>query len=249
MMGASKSVTKGVPVSKAYAYSAQDNLEVMLDAANYNNFQRDFIRHEIKAVKGINKRVLDFGAGIGTYADMIRTKKQPIDCVEPTAAQAKILKQKGYKVYKDISDVKTKYDVVYALNVLEHIENDAEALAAIKAKLSDRGRIVIFVPAFQLIFTKLDVKAEHYRRYRIGDMRRLAREAGLELERVTYCDPVGFFSALAYRIFGGSGNLQPRSVHFFDSVLFPISMFLEPIFRKVLGKNVLAVFVQPDEHV
>jgi SAM-dependent methyltransferase len=218
----------------------------MLDAVNYNNFQRDFINHEIKAIKGRHKKVLDFGAGIGTYADMVRTKKQPVDTVEPTAAQAKILKSKGYKNYRDINDVKEKYDVIYALNVLEHIEDDAAILAQIKERLSDRGSIVIFVPAFMLIFSGLDVKAEHYRRYRIGDMKRLAKDTGLQLSSVKYVDPVGFFGALVYRFMGANGTLSPKSVHFFDRVLFPISVFIEPVFRKILGKNVLAVFKLPD---
>lgn len=233
-------------MSRAYAYSAQDNLETMLDAVNYNNFQRDFINREIQAVKGTHKKVLDFGAGIGTYADMVGVDGQSIDCVEPTAAQAKILKQKGYKVYKDIRDVKTKYDIIYALNVLEHIEDDAAILSQIRDCLSHRGSIVIFVPAFQLIFSGLDIKAEHYRRYRIRDMKRLARSTGLELTDVKYVDPVGFFGALIYRIIGANGNLNPKSVHFFDRVLFPVSKFIEPAFRKLLGKNVLAVFKLPD---
>jgi SAM-dependent methyltransferase len=231
-------------LSNAYVYSAQDNLETMLDADNYNNYQRDFINKAINSVPGRKKTVLDFGAGIGTYADMVRTKKQPIDCVEPTAAQAKILKTKGYKVYKDIKDIKSKYDVIYALNVLEHIEDDQSILAALGGVVSDKGKIVIFVPAFRLIWTGLDDKAEHYRRYRINDMKRLAKATGLKIESVKYCDPVGFFGALVYKLIGGSGTLTPRSVFIFDRFFFPVSKFVEPIFRKILGKNVLVIFVK-----
>lgn len=232
-------------MKKDYAYSAQDNLETMLDADNYNAFQRNFIVKEIKSLKG-KKKVLDFGAGIGTYADMVRTAKQPVDCVEPDKSHTVELKKKGYKVYKDISDVKEKYDVIYSLNVLEHIEDDTSALKELGKHVSDRGSIVIFVPAFPLIFTKLDVKAEHFRRYKIKDFYELEKATGLKLKSIKYCDPVGFFGALVYKFIGGNGTLTPRSVYIFDKFLFPISIFIEPAFRKILGKNILAVFVKPD---
>lgn len=231
-------------MSKAYVYSAQDNLETMLDAVNYNRFQRDFIQAEIRAVKKKPAKVLDFGAGIGTYSDMVRTKKQPIDCVELDPNHAKILKQKGYKVFKDIKDVKHKYDLIFTLNVLEHIKDDTKALKSLANAVADNGEILVFVPAFMLIFSGLDVKAEHYRRYKISDMKRLASKAGLKIKSIKYVDPVGFFGALFYKIIGGSGTLTPRSVHIFDRYLFPISIFVEPLFRRLLGKNVLVVFVK-----
>jgi len=228
--------------NKTYIYTGQENLEVMQGAVNYNRYQHDFIQKEIDKIDKSRKKVLDFGAGIGTYADTFKDASLIIDCVEPDPKQAKILKQKGYKVYKDIKEVKTKYDVIYSLNVLEHIKDDGEVLAGIKPCLSSKGVIVVYVPAFMVIFTKLDILVEHFRRYRIKDMRRLAQKSNLKLKSVKYCDPVGFTAALTYRVIGGSGNLNPRSIGVFDKFLFPISVFVEPLTKKLFGKNILAIF-------
>ena len=54
--------------SDGSAYTGRDNLEVMTDAVNYNNFLMDVV---LAQVGGVTCRVLDFGAGSGTYADML----------------------------------------------------------------------------------------------------------------------------------------------------------------------------------
>jgi SAM-dependent methyltransferase len=214
----------------------------MESAVNYNRYQYDFIWKEIGKIDKNIKKVLDFGAGIGTYADMFKNSGITIDCVEPDPNQAEILKQKGYRVYKNVKEVKAKYDVVYSLNVLEHIKDDGEALTGIKSCLSSKGVIVIYVPALMILFTKLDVLVEHFRRYRIKDMRLLAQKNNLKLKSAQYCDPVGFTAALTYRVIGGSGNLKPRSINIFDKYLFPIGVSLEPLTKRLFGKNILAVF-------
>ncbi|HUD06365.1 MAG TPA: class I SAM-dependent methyltransferase [Candidatus Saccharimonadales bacterium] len=231
-------------MAKEYFYTAQDNLETMKDAVNYNRYQRDFIQREISKLKNKKVKILDFGAGIGTYADMLRELGHKIDCVEKGKVQAKILRQKKYKTHEDIKHVKTKYDVIYSLNVLEHIKDDKKILASLKDCLSKEGVIIIYVPAFMSIFSNLDVKAEHFRRYRIKDLKKLANQTNLELKRIKYCDPVGFMLAIVYRIIGGSGNLNPKTIGIFDKYLFPVSALSERIFKKMFGKNVLGVFAR-----
>jgi SAM-dependent methyltransferase len=215
----------------------------MQAAENYNRYQRDFIIREIKKVDKDKKKILDFGAGMGTYADMLNDKNWQVDCVEIDPEETKILKTKGYKVYDGIEQVKTKYDVIYSLNVLEHIKDDAKALAALKACLSDQGVIIIYVPAFNLVFSQLDVIAEHFRRYRMKDIQQLADKTDMKVT-VRYCDPVGFAGALVYRFLGGSGDLKPHSIYIFDKYLFPVSILLEPLTKNVFGKNALGVFAK-----
>lgn len=226
-----------------YRYNSQANLENMQAAANYNRYQRDFIIDELKKIKKDKKKILDFGAGMGTYADTLKDQGWQVDCVEIDPEEVKVLKAKGYKVHEGIERVKTKYDVIYSLNVLEHIKDDAKALKALKACLSDEGVIIIYVPAFNLIFSQLDVLAEHFRRYRAKDIRELALKTNMKVT-VKYCDPIGFAGALAYRFLGGSGTLHPRSIHIFDKYLFPVSIFLEPLTKNVFGKNVLGIFAK-----
>jgi len=235
---------KGKVLGKKYSYQATDILEALKHAFKYSRYQCDFLEAEIKKFNHKKVKILDFGAGIGTYPDMLKELGYEIDCVEKDPDMIKLLKKNHRKVYEDISLVKEKYDVIYSLNVLEHIEDDTGMLAQLRGCLKDNGKIIIFIPAFNLIYNKLDVKSGHYRRYRKKDFRKLAEDTNLKLARVNYCEPIGFIIALIYRIIRGSDNLNPRSVHVYDKYLFPISVYLEPATKRFFGKNILGVFTK-----
>jgi SAM-dependent methyltransferase len=225
-----------------YIYTGQSNLEVMQSAVNYNQYLYKLVDNERKSFQKKNIRILDFGAGIGTYADILKDRGVSVDCIEIDPNGVKVLTEKGYTVYKSAKEIKQKYDIVYSFNVLEHVEDDCGLLGDMKQCINDNGSIVIFVPAFMLIFTKLDVLVEHLRRYRKSDLRRIGKENGLSIKTLKYCDPVGFGLAFIYRFVGGSGNLNPKTIWIFDRILFPISTVLEKVCRYFFGKNVLAVF-------
>ena len=57
------------------------------------------------------------------------------------------------------------FNYIYTLNVLEHIEDDAAALRSLHAKLTDGGKLLIYVPAFPVLYTSMDAKVGHVRRY------------------------------------------------------------------------------------
>ena len=235
-------------MAKKYTYQADHRypgsiLEALKYAVKYSQYQCDFLEVEIKKYNRKTVKILDFGAGIGTYSDMIKDLGYTVDCVEPDPDMTKLLK-KNHKVYTDIKQVKEKYDVIYSLNVLEHIEDDTKALADLKNCLSAKGEIILFVPAFNITYNKLDAKSGHYRRYRKKDLRKLAENTKLKLVKVKYSEPIGFILGLIYRIIGGSDELNPKSVALYDKYLFPVSVFLEPPTKELFGKNILGIFTK-----
>src|SRR5438067_3651778 len=77
-------------------------------------------------------------------------------------------------------------DVIAAFDVIEHIDDDVGALRSIRAALRPGGRLVCTVPAFQFLWSAHDVVNHHHRRYRKRLLTTRLREAGFELERVSY---------------------------------------------------------------
>lgn len=225
-----------------YRYTGQANLEVMQDAKNYNKYLYNLVDREARRIGRKNIKILDFGAGIGTYADIFRQRGVIVDCVEIDPNGVKVLKDKGYKVYKSVTDIKGEYDIVYSFNVLEHVGDDAVLLNDMKRVVSDDGVIVVYVPAFDAIATNLDLLVEHLRRYKTSDMLYLGVRCKLSISRLQYCDPIGCILAYIYKIIGGSGNLNPKTIWLFDRLLFPLSRALEILSRKLFGKNVVAVY-------
>ncbi len=226
---------------KKFAYTGCDNLEVMSEAVKYNNFLISLITSRVRNLK--DKKILDFGAGSGTYADLLKESGIAVDCLEPDSTLQKALGGKGYNVLSDAKELKpASYDVIYALNVLEHIDDDGAMILTLSKALKKNGKLIIYVPAFQTLFTAMDKKVGHFRRYRKTRLRNFANKAGLRIVRLDYCDPIGFVAAFTYKMIGNKqGDLSPASIKFYDRFIFPLSKGIQPLFRSLFGKNVVLV--------
>lgn len=230
---------------ESFAYTGRDNLEVMADAKNYNAFLINEVRRALPDVAG--PRVLDFGAGAGTYAALLRDAGTTAECLEPDPTLQGAIRTAGFTVVPEADAVADEsYDLIYSLNVFEHIEDDADAARTVFAKLKPGGTLLVYVPAFMLLFSSMDEKVEHFRRYRKASLVHLLKNAGFEVKKARYCDPLGFFAALLFRFVGNAdGDLDPRMIKLFDRVVFPISRLLERATGWLFGKNVLVVARRP----
>lgn len=227
-----------------FVYTGVENLEAMAEAKNYNAYLLKFVEDACKATGKKSPKVLDFGAGSGTYADMFKAKGVIMpDCLEPDADLQKVLSEKGYKTVSDSAKLKPEsYDVIYALNVLEHIEDDGEIIKQLSRALKPGGKLVVYVPAFQVLFSTMDKRVGHFRRYKKDRLSNFAKQSDVRIKQLHYCDPIGFFASLVFRFVGSKdGVISAKSVRFYDRFAFPVSRILEPATRSVIGKNVVLV--------
>lgn len=227
------------------AYSGTDNLETMAEAIRYNAFLTGLIRRA--GGSALQGRVLDFGAGTGFFADRLAPEATGLCCVEPDAGLRAALADRGHAVCPDLAGLPAdSQDYVYTLNVLEHIEDDAAAIAQIFRVLRPGGRLLVYVPAFDCLYTAMDRKVGHLRRYRRAMLRRRLAEAGFKVEGVRYADSLGFAATLAYRLFGNNdGGINRSALILYDRVVFPLSRLLDCLFQRWFGKNVFAVASKP----
>ena len=224
-----------------FVYSGQENLEAMRSAKNYNKYLINIIETQIKNIKKNNVKILDFGSGIGTYADYLKEKGYKVDCLELDEDQIKKLRQKGYKVYDSIGKL-PEYDLIYSLNVFEHIENDITVYKELSKKLSSKGRIITYVPAFQILFSSMDKLVEHHRRYRACRLKIMNEQANTSIVILKYCDPLGFVAALIFKYFGNNnGAITSKSVKLYDEIAFRPSKYIEFVTNKFIGKNALMI--------
>ncbi|MGN6322763.1 MAG: class I SAM-dependent methyltransferase [Dyella sp.] len=189
------------------------------------------------------KTVLDYGAGIGSIATLFRcrTGASPLT-LEIDAHQRAILKQREFQCFSNTDQLPFNIDFIYTSNVLEHISDDIAVLRKLEAHLSPKGRIAIFVPAFKLIWTTLDDKVGHQRRYTKRMLRRHLEMSGYKIERMRYCDSVGFMLAVLFKLIGNKdGEPSARSLIIFDRILWPVSRCLDIFTHPFFGKNILAV--------
>ena len=73
------------------------------------------------------------------------------------------------------------FDVVLALDVIEHVEDDAAFVQELADHLESGGRLLVTVPAHQSLFGPHDVALGHFRRYSQAGLEALLAEAGLDV--------------------------------------------------------------------
>lgn len=224
-------------------YTGADNLEVMEQAVNYNAFLIALIRG---ACAPAGSRWLDFGAGTGYFASHVNADATLL-CVELDPDLRARLTQRGLQTCADVAQLPAdSVDAVYSLNVLEHIADDAAAVRELYRVLRPGGRLLIYVPAFELLYSAMDRKVGHLRRYRRHQLAAVLSEAGFRLERIAYADSLGFLAALAYRWIGSDdGTINLRALTLYDRAVFPLSRLLDRALQRYFGKNLFVIASKP----
>ena len=127
-----------------------ENLEVMADAVNYNEFLRMLVRQYAEGASS----VVDFGAGLGTFSGCLGLPADKVHCVESEARSRTVIEQQGFHAYADTSQLPpAAVPYIFTLNVLEHIDDDAASLQELFRIIETGCRLFIYVPAFASLFT------------------------------------------------------------------------------------------------
>lgn len=154
--------------------------------------------------KYIGKKVFDVGAGLGRMAQFYVDRCEKAVATDIFPEQVDFMnerfrdKKQFQAVLLDITqdDIKTyqnSFDTVVCINVLEHIEDDLMAVAAMKSLLIEGGRLIIFVPALQSLYCAFDRNVSHYRRYERGRLKRLAEANEMTVLKNIYFNFMGIF--------------------------------------------------------
>ena len=223
-------------------YSGRDNLEAMKNATRYNEFLIGLIRKN-----SVGDLALDHGAGAGTFAKPVSEANINVLCMEPDDTLRAELTDSGLDVAASLEEIPDgSVDYAYTLNVLEHIEDDRKAIAGLYRCLKPGGRILVYVPAFQILYSQMDDHVGHFRRYRRKPLIQVLQSVGFEVSQGRYVDGLGFLATLVYKLVGDrSGSVSPGSVAFYDSLIFPISRVIDFLSVGSFGKNLAIVATKP----
>ena len=140
------------------------------------------------------------------------------------------------------------FDSVVLVNVLEHIDDDVERARATCATCSrPGGRLCVFVPAFEGLYSDFDRRIGHRRRYRRSQLVTTFDQAGLDVVDARYVNTVG---ALAWWLFArqlGQVPTQRWSVKVYDRVAVPVIRQLEAGRAPRFGQSLLCIGARPTE--
>jgi SAM-dependent methyltransferase len=229
-------------------FGAQDDLENLGSSKRFF----DWVLQEFEPY--LHGRVLEVGAGIGTitrklverYPDVSVVALEPADnmfaTLEPYAAlTSRVSAHKGTLVEYE-GTATGAFDAVLYVNVLEHIADDERELGLAAKALRTGGALLVFGPALEALYSELDHKAGHYRRYSLGRLRQMVEGSGLEIVSLRYFDLLGVLPYLvAYRWLRGDG-ISGSTVWLYDRLIVPVSRLVQRALRDPpAGKNFILV--------
>lgn len=136
------------------------------------------------------RRILDVGCGSGGVMTLLSRYGDTVG-LDPYRTPLGLARGRGFTrlvrgdgVHLPFAD--GSFDVITALDVLEHIPDHRAAAAEIARLLRPGGVFVAAVPAYQFLWSEHDDALSHCRRYVAGSLRGLLEGAGLTVSRMTY---------------------------------------------------------------
>jgi SAM-dependent methyltransferase len=162
-----------------------------------------FVEDICRRVTDRRPRILDVGCGTGANLLMLSQfgDAEGVDVSEDALA---FCRERGLENVKLGAAEKLPYDdgtfdLVTALDVVEHLDDDLAGLREMRRVLRPGGRVLLFVPTFMFLWGLQDDVSNHRRRYRMPELERVLEQAGFEIERTTYANITFFMPILAMR--------------------------------------------------
>lgn len=225
------------------------------DAHNYHRYLCSLL------LPHLGKKILEIGPGYGQYTKVFHEAPQVRE-ITVADIDAACLEQ-IQKTFPDVTAVRLvpeapvwpeslenkRFDSVILINVLEHMDDDGQALKNIFRLLVPGGNLLLIVPAHAALYGQMDALAGHYRRYGKASLAKLLDDAGFLVEDISYINPVGglgwYINAKLSRPPSLSTSAINSQILFFDKYLLPISLFLTPCFKRFFGQSLWCRAIKP----
>ena len=228
-------------------YQAINELKTMAGAANYNSWIWNNIKDHI------GNSILEIGAGIGTFTHYLcdYSKVHATDiadnCIE--ILKNRFLNHPNVIIAKfDITRIseleywaKQEIDTMICLNVLEHIDDDLDALKNLYSIVCGKAKLILMVPAFQFAFGKIDSVDGHFRRYSMGNLILKLDTAGFSTLNVRYFNSIGLLAWYYTNKVVRNERTSPMKVRIYDKYFVPILSRIEGFAKPPFGQSIIAI--------
>ena len=153
-------------------------------------------RNNSLKIRQINKRkskgnMLDYGAGVGSFADHAKRKGWSVEAFETDTDCKKTLKERKITIV-DEKLCKNRYDVITMWHVLEHLQNPKKILEKLYNSLKPTGRVFIAIPNhsswdaqhYKENWAAFDVP-RHIWHYNKNSFHKLIKQTGFTIEKTS----------------------------------------------------------------
>jgi SAM-dependent methyltransferase len=150
-----------------------------------------------------NPNILDVGCGTGANLKMLAAYG-PAEGVDISPQAVEFCRERGLDSVKlgaieHLPYESNSFDLVTALDVIEHLDDDVAGLREMLRVLRPDGRLLVFVPAFMFLWGVQDDVSNHRRRYTLPHLLKAVEAAGFSIEWSSYANISFFLPVLLVR--------------------------------------------------
>ena len=131
------------------------------------------------------------------------------------------------------------------INVLERIEDDQAALREVRERLEPGGRLCLWAPTYQFLYSGFDARLGHVRRYRKRQLESDLRLAGFEVVEGRHVNLPGWLGWLILCRLLRQEPISPTLVRKVDTWIVPMVRWFETRVRVPIGMSVFLVARTP----
>lgn len=222
-------------------YSKMDELE---NKHPWFVAKRNFLILELERLLTGGERILDVGCGTGAVMKFLSEKGYLVDGVDFSEEALKYCYDKGLRVQlgtaEEMSFDSKTFDVVLALDILEHLPDDSLGIKEMGRVLKNGGLAIITVPAHSLLFSTHDQQLKHYRRYSRKQLVGLFNEAEWNIKKISWIHCLILFPVALGRLLSKARPIKKESsdVNAIGGVLSRVLKFfyvIELFFYNIFG--------------
>ncbi len=178
----------------------------------------------------VGQRVFEAGCGIGNFTEHLLERERLV-CADIDPFYMELIHRRfGHLENVRIEAVdltriedyeplrEERLDTIISLNVIEHLEPDAEVLSHLYDVLVPGGHAIILVPAHQWLYSRCDEELGHFRRYAEGDLREKLAGAGFEVVHIQQFNRLGVLGWYVNKL-RRKGELTPGQIKLYEWLL------------------------------
>jgi 2-polyprenyl-3-methyl-5-hydroxy-6-metoxy-1,4-benzoquinol methylase len=225
-------------------------LRIVKSAENFNRWMYETIKPFCSG------EILEIGSGIGNISQFFLNAGYQITLSDINKSYCEELKNR-FSLYNNLRglilldiacsdfDIEyrnclNKYDTVFSLNVIEHIQNDVLAINNCYKLLKPNGKLIILAPAYQILHNKFDIGLQHYRRYTKKSLNILISRNKFRIIKSKYFNAAGILGWYISGKLQKNKNIPEYQMNLFDNFVF-IFRVIDKMLLNQIGLSVLSI--------
>ena len=222
-----------------------------LELFQYATVWKKYFRKKIKPY--LKEKVLEVGAGMGsTTLNLCDGSQKQWLCLEPDPALFQVLQNRIEQhelpscctamkgTLQDLPSNK-KFDTIIYIDVIEHIQKDAEEIRRAAGLLHQGGFLIVLVPAHQFVFNEFDRSIGHFRRYNKKMLEAIV-PAEMVRKKLFYLDSLGLLASVVNKYFLKQDYPTLKQINFWDKTIVRISKVTDFLINYQTGKSLIGIW-------